>query len=245
MAKVAARASRVYFDQFDLSGVLSASSLKVDQEVIDVTAFADTGPRRVAGNHTHSGELTGFFDGADNGFDERAFVDLRTDAHHYVTQTFGASAEGSRAYDRVVRLTAQPRKSAVGQAVMLNLTDDGSGPIVRSWILGNATVTGTGQRTGYDMGATTSGQVVAVVFRVLSLAGGPGSITLQVQESSDDGVGDTYALVTGLTATFTATGVSRVTTTAATEAWKRLRISAYSGFTSATVLCTAGVVSNT
>ena len=241
MGKVSNRNTRIYLDEFALSGYLSASELKLDQETIGVNTFSDDGPRRLVANHDHSGSHTGFFDAADNALDPVAFINLRTDEDHYLTQIFGANAEGSIGYDRVVRLKDQPRKAGNGAAMLLNFSEEGSGGIARCTVLRNASITATGSGTGRNLGATTSGQIFAVTFRVISVVG-TGSITLQVQESSDNGGSDAYALITGLAATLTAAGVSRVTTTAATEAYKRVNVSAFSGFTSVTVLVTAGIV---
>ena len=94
------------------------------------------------------------------------------------------------------------------------------------------------------MGASTAGQTFAVVYRILAVSGA-GSITLRVQESANDGAPDAYADITGLTETFTAVGAVRDTVTIATEAWKRLSVQAFSGFTSVTILVTAGIVQGT
>ena len=55
---------------------------------------------------------------------------------------------------------------------------------------------------------------------------------------------DLYADIAGMTTTLTAAGVARLTTTAATEAWKRVNIQAFTG-TSAVIVVTGGVVQGT
>lgn len=243
MAKVASHPSRIWLDEFALAGYLTSTELKVDQETIVVTTFADTGPRRVPGNYDHSGSHMGLFDATDDGFDEQVFANFNTDEDHYLAQAFGAASENSGMYERIVRMKGQPRKAAIGQAVLLNIEEEGSGPIVRGRILRSATVTGTGNGTGRNVGATTSGQVTQVVYRVLAIAGG--AITLQTHESSDDGGGDAYASIAALASgSLAAVGVTRKTTSAATEAWKRITISAMTA-SSATILATIGVMPNT
>lgn len=242
MAKVPAQHSRIYFDEFELTGFLNATELQIKQETIPVTTFADAGPRRLVGNYDDESVHNGFFDGADNAFDERAFVDLSTDEEHYLGQGFGAvTVEGGIIYETIKRLREKPVSAQIGGAVLLHLTADGAGGAARSTVLSYVSATGTGNRTGRNQGATVAGQTYQAVFRVVSVAG-TGSITLKIQESQNDGGADAYADIAGLTETFTAVGVSRKTTIAATEAWKRLSISAFSGFTSAFVLVTGGVV---
>lgn len=241
MAKVASRSTRIWVDEHALTGYLNAADLKIDQETVKVDTFSSTGPERVVGNYDHSISFGGFFDGADDAFDEMAYVDLQTDEDHQAFLAFAGVTEGSVGYEQPVRFKSQPRSSKVGAAVLLNLEAEGSGPVARANILRSAAVTGTGDGTGQNLGATTSGQIFVVTYRVLSVSGA-GNIVLQCHESSDNGGGDAYASIAALASgTLTGVGVTRKTTTAATEAYKRISVATFSGFTSVTILVTAGV----
>jgi hypothetical protein len=245
VAKIAAHGSKIWLDEIALTSYLNASDIDFEQEVVDVTCFADAGPRRLVGNYMHSGSLGGFFDAAVGAFDPEAFVDFRTDEDHYLLQTLGASAEGSIGYERPVRLKSQPRSSKLGAAVLLNIQDEGSGPAVRATILRSATVTGTGDGTGRNLGATTLGQQLVATYRILAVTGS-GSVTLGIKESQDNGGSDAYAAIAALSSgAMTAVGVVRKTATAASEAWKLAYVSAFSGFTNVTILATIGVAPNT
>ncbi len=246
MAKVSNVGTRIYLDEFALSGFLNTFDLSIVQELAPSVCFSDVGPRRLVGNYDHKHGSNGFFDAATGGLDQLAFVDLNTDEDHYLGEYPGSDAEAGVGYESIVRLTEQPRSGGVGAAVLLNLSSEGSGEgsggLARATVLANATVVAAGNRTGRNMGATTLGQVFAVVFRVLAFTGT--NITLKVQESSDNAGADPYADITGLTSgALTGVGVVRATTSAATEAWKRVNIAGT--FTSATILVTAGVVAGT
>lgn len=241
MAKGPARNTRVWIDEFALSGYLSAADFKIEQETIKVDNFLSNGPERLVGNYDHMLTLNGFFDGVNDAFDELAFSQLNTDESHHTFVSFTGAAEGAVGYEGAVRLKSQPRAAAIGQAILLNLEAEGAGPVSRSTILRAATITGTGNGTGQNLGATISGQLLTVVYRILSVSGS-GSVTFQIHESSDNGAGDAYANVAALASgALTAVGVTRKTTTAATEAWKRVTASAFSGFTNVVALVTIGV----
>ncbi len=241
MAKKAAHGSRFWLDEFPLAGYLTSSSLKVAQENVNVATFSSDGPRRVVGNFDHTGDWSGLFDAEDGGLDPILSVDGWTDDDHYLAHAFGSAVEADPAYERVIRLKERPVEAKGGQAVLLNFTDEGSGELVRGRILRSAAVTGTGNGTGQNLGATTSGQLFVVTYRVIAVSG-TGSIVLQCQESSDNGAGDAYASVAALASgTLSAVGVTRKTTTGATEAYKRISVATFSGFTSATILVTAGL----
>lgn len=245
MAKMASHPTRIWLDQYALAGYLTASELKVEQTNPRVDCFADSGPRRVVDNYDHTGSHMGLFDAATDALDPVVWAHLAADTDHYLAQAFGSAAENAVVYERVVRLKGQPRKAATGAAILLNIEEEGSGALVRGRILRSAAVTGTGNGTGQNLGATASGQLFVVTYRVLAVSGS-GSIVLQCQESSDNGAGDAYASVAALASgTLSAVGVTRKTTTGATEAWKRISVATFSGFTSATILVTAGVAANT
>ena len=246
MAKVASHPSRIWLDQYALAAYLTATEVKVDQETARVDCFADTGPRRIVGNYDHAGSHMGLFDAAaSDALDPVVSAAFAADTDHYLAQAFGSAAENAVVYERVVRLKGRPQKAATGTAILLNIEEEGSGPMVRGRILRSAAVTATGNGTGRNLGATTSGQLTVVTYRILAVSG-TGSITLQCQESSDDGGGDAYASIAALASgALTTVGVTRKTTTGATEAWKRISVSAFSGFTSVTILATVGVAPNT
>jgi hypothetical protein len=237
MAKLAANQTRVFLDEFRISADLQSFDLSVEQERARVDDLESAGPERLVGNYDHKFGANGFFDGADNAFDERVRVDLNTDEDHYLAVIFGTT-EGSPGYEQVVRLSEEVRSGGVGGAIMLNIQAEGSGRMARVKALRFATVTGAGNGTGQNLGATVSGQTLVATFRVISFSGT--DITMKIQESSDDGAGDAYADVAGLTSgALSAAGVVRVTTTAATEAWKRVVVSGT--ITSMAILVTLGV----
>ena len=68
--------SRVYFDEFDLSGVLNSTSLDVDQSTPVTTGLGTTGPRRVPGGYDVKASDLGFLEPTDDGYDEQLFAAL-------------------------------------------------------------------------------------------------------------------------------------------------------------------------
>ena len=88
--------------------------------------------------------------------------------------------------------------------------------------------------------ATTAGEVFVATIRLVEVAGSFGTVTIALQESSDNGA-DAYATISGMTATFTSLGVARVYTTSATEAYKKLNVTTLTTLTSATFHVTIGV----
>jgi hypothetical protein len=238
MAKVSNRLTRIYLDEFNFSGDLNSFNQQIMQEAVPVACFSDDGPRRVVGNYDAKIALAGYFNNTDDGIDEQIWARINDGSDHYLCILPGAYAIGSVAYEHVVAAEGQQRSGQTGGAVLLTCDCIGRNATYRGVVLGNKTSTGGENLAGQNMGVTTSGQEFAATFRLVSFSGT--NITLKVQESSDDGGGDAYADISGLTsgALTTATSV-RVSTTAATEAYKRLNISG--SFSSAVVLVTAGV----
>jgi hypothetical protein len=87
-----------------------------------------------------------------------------------------------------------------------------------------------------NTGVSAAGKTFVGILRVLSVTG-TGSITVKVQESdTEDG---SYTDLFAFTAK-TAVGSQRMEVTAATKAWKKVNVSAFSGFSSATILVVIG-----
>ena len=237
--------SRVWLDHRDLSGFVNAGEFGLQNEVMDAAAFNTSGPKQVVGNfeHTHSHGVLwdgGTSDNSSNDID--AFLHGlagSSDGLHYLGETWGANAAGSVAYESIVKLESKPHKGTNGQLQMFQLAMAGSGQLSRGLVLANATATGTTNYTGRNQGVTASTQTYQAVVRVLG--GTFTSFTLQIQQSSDDGSGDAYALITGMTVSPSAVGVTRLTFTGVTEAWKRAAITAWTG-TNAIIIVTGGVV---
>lgn len=241
MAKHAAHGSRMWLDHYALASYHNSFDQGITQETPLVTTFADIGPRRVVGNYDYEVANLGFFDGAatPSKFDE-IIHNLMDDDNHYFGLAPGSDSEGGLIYETMVANATQPRSGRVGEAILLNHTHRGRGGMFRGSILTNATILGTGARTGRNLGATTSGQILRVIHRIIAFTGT--SLTIQFQESQDDGGGDAYATIAGMGGSgISDVGVLVNETTVATEAWKRLLLSG--SYASVTLLTTVGVVS--
>jgi hypothetical protein len=227
-------------DQYDLSGDLNTGSQQVTQPAIDTTCFAG-GPTMLVDYYQTKDDWNGFFArtvGAT--VIDKILNDLIGDENdHYLLKLFAGNSEAAVAYEMIERLNANPLSGRVGGAVLVSSSFGGAGPCYRGTVLRSATVTGTGNGTGRNLGATLITDEFAVTFRVVG--GTFTSIGLKVQGSSDDGGGDPYADIATLAHTFTAPGVFRVSTKVATEAYKRMVVSSFVG-TDALILVTAGVV---
>ena len=230
----------VYLDGLNLSALANQSSVSIDIDTADTTTFADTAKTFLEGDYGHTSNVTTFYDNTDDGWDELAFAAAVTtrDDDHYLADVVGGATAGNVCYERIVRWTSQPRTFEIGSAIMIPLSFQGTDRIGRGVVNYAGTVTATGQKTSQNYGATASTATKYITYRVISVSGS-GSLTLEIQESSDNGSGDAFAAISGSSSgALTAVGVTRKTITAATEAYLRLSCTAFSGFTSVTVLVT-------
>lgn len=238
--------TRFWLDQYDVSGFLNTGGQSWDNEIIESGNFATTAKTEtVSGKYTEKATETILFDVAAGAASIDTILHgfaVGGDVAHYRGRSWGAHSEGYPVYETIEVMASKPLTAAEGQILLMNGAWSQAGPTSRGLILRNATVTGTGNGTGRNQGITPAASTYQVVFRVLG--GTFTSITMQVQQSSDNGVGDAYSLITGLTATRTTPGVVRVTFTGATEAWKRVAVTAFSG-SNAIIVVTGGRVKGT
>lgn len=244
MAKKHGKDAGLLLDGFDLGAVASASTLGISIETAEVTTFSSLAKEYLEGNAGFTGSFSSFMDTGTDRWNHVAFSKLTTqDDDHYAcweAPTSGAAhTAGNVVYEGIVRWTGQPREFSMTDAIMLNGDWQGTDALARGEVNYSGTVTATGVKTGRNMGATVANTKLVATFRLLAVSGS-GSVTLRINESSDDGGGDAYAAITGLTSgAMTTVGTCvRATTVAATEAWKQVECTAYSGFTSVTVLVT-------
>jgi hypothetical protein len=238
VAKQPASITRHFLDEFAIDGFINSFSLAHNQETPPVTCLSDVGPRRVPGNYDHMQDFMGFGDFTTLLNDARYHALVGDDNDHYFGSMLDGNVAAGVAYEYLSKLADKPLSGQTGGGVVLGIKASGSGGMYRGIVLASAAVVGVGNQAGQNQGATISGQVYAVTFRITAFVGT--NITLTIQSSTDNGAGDAYSAVAGLNDTFTLKGVSRKTTTAATEAGKRVAITGT--FTSATIHVTAGVV---
>lgn len=239
MGRVAGTPSKIYVDEFNYSGRTNAAELQVDVNLIDVTCFADDGHEFVEGVYKGQVPINGFFDPADDNYDEQMWS-VMDGSKHYLGLCMGQDAShGDIIYEVQGRPNQEGRPAEIAGAILLSVTWQGSGPIVRATVLSNGAVTATGAITNSNksLGATAANEKFVAVVRCIAFDGT--TLTVDIEQSSDDGSGDAYALITGMQQEITAVGVWRLSTVAATEAYKRVNITAFTG-TSMTLVITAG-----
>lgn len=257
---VHSKSAKAYYDHYRVSPWASATGVTFGADAVEYTPLEDDFKLFIQGKASANGStINGFMDIADDGFDEVEFADIN-DGKHYILRAPQGTSSGSVAYETVEASTGVSRAMDIANVAMLNWSGQPTEEFYRGFVIsaGEQAVTATGELTGVNVGASTvTVQRCEVVIRVVSVSGS-GSVGFQIQESSDNGSGDAYADITmsaesptqGLvtfgsnTATFTGVGTIKLYTTAATEAWKRVQVSAFSGFTSVSVIVTCGNADN-
>jgi len=241
MARSAGAPSTVLIDEFDFSGRTNQLSIDFTNNLGEVTAFSDDGSEYVEGLFGVQASLNGFFDGAASNFDAEMWTILGDGQDHAVGLYPGNSAtSGSIGYElQGASVLSQERPAEVAGAILLNASFQNSGTVIRSTVLDNQAVTTTGTVSGsnQNIGSTASGERFVAIIRVV--AWNASSLTVNIQESTDDGSGDAYVDIAGFSEVFSGLGTARLQTTSATEAWKRISLSTFSG-TSATVFVAVG-----
>lgn len=234
------KSSVILFDGFRLSQIVSKASMDLKAGSANVTALEDAAEAHLQGKLGGTVSAGGFLDVAVGGWDTLAQSSL-TDGDHVLTLNPQGITAGYVSWLLYGHSVGSPKAFDVNNAVMLDWAGQLTGPIARGQVLTAATAaTATGAQAGRNVGTTTSTQTLVAHIILLSVSGS-GSVTVAVQESSDDGSGDAYATVSGMSATLTTAGsAARVTFTGATETWKRSNVTAFSGFTSATILVAIG-----
>lgn len=238
----------VWLNAFDFSGYATSATLSIDIDTVDVTTFADGAHTFVEGDYGFTFDIETLFDTTDAGWDDTSFAACVTNGGlQYVLFAPTGLTQGTEpVYELVCRWTSRPLVVSVGDAVRISgsMVGSGSGSLSRGYVLQNETLTATGTETGYNMGAVAASTKISVAtYRAVNVGGGEDYV-LALEESSDNAAGDPYAAVAALASgTISADGVTRVTTTGALEAWRRINCT--NAPTSVTSLVTHTIAPNT
>jgi hypothetical protein len=240
MGKTAAFLTRVYYEHHLIGDVFNVAEVDIRRKAPQVDGFGEAGPRRVVGDLDFTMRANGFGDFAVDDADQQLHTGDGV-ADRRLLFLYGTS-RGDPGYDGIVNLADQPRIHRIGEAAVINVTGEGSNQIARVLALSDGpqeAITGNGNGTGVNQGASTvTVDTIVCTMRVVAVAGS-GSCDIQIQDSPNNAA---WANVTDLNfTTLNAVGVTRKTTTAATDTWKRMVVSNFSG-TSVTIVCTIGLV---
>lgn len=235
------KAARIYYDGYSLTQYVSKASQEVSASEAEYTSIEDTSGVYLQGKITGKVSADGFLDvTATTGFDATMYAALVNGEHYWTAMPTGTAALAI-AYMAKFNVTSQARPYDQADVIRLNVAGTITDSISRGKVLLTPTAaTTTGGLTGQNVGTSAStDEVVAHVLLVA--ASGSGSVTVAIQESSDNGAGDAYATISGMSGSLTAVGqATRLTFSGATETWKRPNVTALSGFTSVTLLVTIG-----
>lgn len=239
MAEVHGKNQRIYVDEVNVSGYARSGTITFTQDLANSEAIADTWKEVLPGQRAAVFDWDAMMETTDGGFDETTFGDLTTDnaTDRYVAWVAGTTA-GSKCYEFPGRYTGQERPAPYDDVIGLHGHLQSNSAISRGeTILQEATITATGAQTGYNVGAVAAGSTTVVVYRVHSITG---TFACNIEESSDNGGTDAYASIAALASgNLTTAGVTRKTTTGATEAWKRVNVTTAPTTASITVTVTS------
>lgn len=230
--------SKIYLDEVELACALNQASvdMKRDNKRVVTIGCLDTIPGPVMSG----AKFSGYSEWGALGFEETLEAKYRAGSTVNFMMVIGGTA-GDVCFEVVGPLSEDVHSWPAGDLLALSGAVPDGNTVARQLALHVGTsITATGTGTGQNVGATVSGAICVVTYRVLSVVGS-GTVTFATEESSDNGAVDTYAAISGLGATFTAVGVQRKTTTSATKAWKRINRAAFSGFTSIVVTISVGM----
>jgi len=231
MATRHGKTATIYADTLDLSGYANAWTLTIDRDVTETTVFSDAAKTFLGGDYTWKIDWTSFYDTTDDGYSEVVGYDWAVTNSGTVRQVAllpGGSTAGNEVYEAQGLFTAKPIEVSTTAAIMLNCSLQGTGNLGRGMVLYSGSIAATGAQASVDFGAVgiiPSGTTSAVVYRILTITSGAGSIVVATEESSDDAVGDPFAAVAAYASgTLSGTAVSyvRSASTGAIERYRKI-----------------------
>ena len=219
-----------YVDGYDLSSATgSATRIGKSQATFDKPAISDSGMRRIPGLRDGTIDFTTYFD-------DTAILPVLstlTTSDRYATWLFGTTLGDVSASVVAKQIGYDPTRDQSGD---INFTTSMPGNAYglewgRAMTAGQRSDTTATNGTGYDWGAGTTFGMQAYL-QVFSFTGT--DVTIKLQESQDDDMGDAYADVLNFASVTAAPQAQRVTVTGTVEQWLRVVTSTTGGFSECT-----------
>jgi hypothetical protein len=229
--------ARILIDQYDASGLANTWTLNYNVDTSECTAMLDTSKEYLVGDYASDMSFGSYFDTGSDNWDEVSWQHIvQTGGTRYAALCPYGYTAGDVVYELTGAYTNKTIPSPVGDAVTLDGSIQGT-KTGRGIVLLNASITGTGEQTGQNYGATTAATTKIVVYRISGVSG-PGNMVFALEESQDNGSGDAYAAIASFASgTLTANGVTVKSAAVATEAYLRVNATTFAS-TSATVRVT-------
>ncbi len=237
MAKTSGLGMGLFVDGYDLSGDIGMiDGIAGPQETLDVTAIDKSAFERLGGKRSGQIDFTSYF----NPTTARAHPVLATlpTTNRLITARIG-TALGDPAVSLVGKqINYDPTREDSG-ALTFKVSAQSDGYGIEWGVLGTAgkrTDTGATNGTGVDLGTGTISFGLQAYLQVFSFTGT--SCTVKLQSSSDNGVGDTWADITGagFVAASTAPQAQRIATASNTAVERYVRVVTTGTFSECTFL---------
>ena len=246
MARTAGKSTDIYIDTSAIETDTNSYTFSIDVSLPEVTTFGSAATEFVEGVPNANFTLNGFFDGADNKYDEITQNALSGTSEIMVVPS--GVANSSIAHEFTANLSNKTIDNPVDGATALNVSAQTTASLRRSMILytpAQTALSATGAVTAsrIDTGSTSAigtlsaGTTKRATLRITAVSGS-GTATIKIQDSASSGSGHADFVAF---AQISAVGTQTVTTTDACNRYIQINVTQYAGFTNFNCLVTIGV----
>jgi hypothetical protein len=178
-------AQKVYLDQYDLSGNMTAASVELGIDGLDSTRYSTS----LSGNIAHTEdpglsfaqfEAASLWEAGAGKIDAVAAA-LQRASDSLITWCPQTGTAGERAYLLRAMESSYRHGAQVGQMLKADLSAKCSSIVRQGYVLFNGSVSATSSGTAFQLGAVTGSQFLYTWIHVLS---GAGSLTARVQSDT-------------------------------------------------------------
>lgn len=190
--------TKVWVDQYDVSGQLNAIAVEYGVDALDETTFGDDTRTNKGGLKTTTMSHEGYWAA---GTDAALFSKIGGST--VVTVAGAGSAAGDDAYLAQTLTTTYSPGAAVGELLGFTVDMEAAGPLIRGAMLENTTTSTGADGSAVQLGAVSAAQSIFGALHVTSLSGG--TLTVKIQSDSASGFASptdqiTFTAATGATA---------------------------------------------
>ena len=182
MAKFVVKDGQIYYEEHNISGLVSNATLGYSQDVQEDTSLGDSYRSRLPGLVDTSVDISGFWDSTE----DAEFFSRIGAANSGVMSIAPQNVNvGSRGYIIEVEQASYQLFGAIGEVMPFTINAQGKNALVKGVVAAVGAKTASGESTGFNLGTVGANDSLFSSLHVISNSGS-GDQTLDVTIVSDD-----------------------------------------------------------
>lgn len=177
----------ILLDGMNISGFSNSADLEMNAATIDTTVWGSPARQFVPGLREVKASIEGFWDGADNGLDEKLNLMIGGANKNFSMIPLGLTP-GNVMFSFQAALSQYSMKGAPGDAFEFSIQAEGSGDLIKQTLMEYGAKVASGNGTARNLGQVSTNQTLYGFMQVLAVSGTNPTLDVIVESDNAEGM---------------------------------------------------------